>query len=275
MRILYLTDPHGSLDHYQSAFSAAREYRADLLLLGGDLCPDRFRPAEQAEWVRSTLAPLVAEFAGRGGCPIAGVTGNHDTAHTAADLARMAGFTLVNSTAAKFGRVRVAGLALTPPSPFPVVDNDRRDLRESPPPEFGRPTCFFSGGGPEWQSMGEAEYFNGLPSIEEELERLPMQEPRQTIFIAHGPPDGQRLDHLKGGIFCGSVAVRRYIERWQPAVSLHGHVHESPFMSGHCGQQIGRRLAINPGQTDDRPVWAFFDLNDVAGSWVHSLGLKL
>lgn len=275
MRILYLTDPHGSLDHYQAAFTAALERRADLLLLGGDLCPDRLNPAEQAGWVRTELAPLFAGFGASGGCPAAGVTGNHDTVHGAAALAEMAGFALVNSATAGFGKAAVSGLALTPPSPFPVVDFDRRDLRSSPSPDFGRQACYFSGGGPQWQTMGEAEYFNTFPSIEEELERLPIAAPSRTIFIAHGPPDGGLLDHLKGDIFCGSVAVRRYLERWQPAVSLHGHVHESPFMSGHCSQKIGSRLAINPGQTDDRPVWACFDLEDLAGTWSHSLGLKL
>jgi len=40
----------------------------------------------------------------------------------------------------------------------------------------------------------------------------------------------------------GSIAVRKSIEAWQPLVSLHGHVHESPGV-----QMIGRTLCLNPG----------------------------
>ncbi|MFA4926977.1 MAG: hypothetical protein WC558_00565 [Patulibacter sp.] len=40
----------------------------------------------------------------------------------------------------------------------------------------------------------------------------------------------------------GSTAVRELIETYQPLLSLHGHVHESPGAT-----KIGRTLAINPG----------------------------
>jgi len=40
----------------------------------------------------------------------------------------------------------------------------------------------------------------------------------------------------------GSTAVRHFIERVQPMLSLHGHIHESP---GYI--RIGRTLCINAG----------------------------
>jgi Icc-related predicted phosphoesterase len=40
----------------------------------------------------------------------------------------------------------------------------------------------------------------------------------------------------------GSTAVRELIERYQPMLALHGHVHESPG-----AVHIGRTLCINPG----------------------------
>ena len=42
----------------------------------------------------------------------------------------------------------------------------------------------------------------------------------------------------------GSTAVRAAIEEHQPALSLHGHIHES---RGNC--RIGRTLCINPGSS--------------------------
>jgi Icc-related predicted phosphoesterase len=40
----------------------------------------------------------------------------------------------------------------------------------------------------------------------------------------------------------GSTAVRDAIERYQPIVSLHGHVHESAGF-----RRLGRTMAVNPG----------------------------
>ena len=40
----------------------------------------------------------------------------------------------------------------------------------------------------------------------------------------------------------GSTAVRQAIEKYQPLLSLHGHIHESRGET-----KIGRTVAINPG----------------------------
>jgi Icc-related predicted phosphoesterase len=80
-----------------------------------------------------------------------------------------------------------------------------------------------------------------------------------TIFNLHDPPRGSGLDlALKltsdlrvesgGGQPLlepvGSTAVRAAVERVQPILSLHGHIHESK-----AAGRIGRTLLINPGST--------------------------
>jgi hypothetical protein len=40
----------------------------------------------------------------------------------------------------------------------------------------------------------------------------------------------------------GSKAVRRIIERHQPLIGLHGHIHESKG-----ARKVGRTLCVNPG----------------------------
>jgi Icc-related predicted phosphoesterase len=84
-----------------------------------------------------------------------------------------------------------------------------------------------------------------------------IQNPERTIAVLHVPPIGSGLDtcpdldkNLKmitsGGQVvmksAGSSAVKAFIEKVQPMLSLHGHIHESP---GHV--HIGRTLAINAG----------------------------
>ncbi len=84
-----------------------------------------------------------------------------------------------------------------------------------------------------------------------------LQAPERAIFNIHVPPYSTGLDiaplltdDLKpivvGGDIAtgpvGSKAVRAAIERYQPLVSLHGHIHESRAVN-----KIGRTTCINPG----------------------------
>ncbi|HZQ05097.1 MAG TPA: metallophosphoesterase [Anaerolineae bacterium] len=82
----------------------------------------------------------------------------------------------------------------------------------------------------------------------------------RCIFNFHDPPVDSTLDTcpmldwhtdppsqiVRGGQIvlygAGSVSVRDAIEKYQPLLSLHGHIHESPGAI-----RIGRTLCINPG----------------------------
>ena len=85
--------------------------------------------------------------------------------------------------------------------------------------------------------------------------RCPMARP--CILNLHCPPYASGLDDapeldatlkpvIRGGrpsiIPVGSHAVRDAIQRYQPSVGLHGHIHES-----RGAQKIGRTLCVNPG----------------------------
>lgn len=82
---------------------------------------------------------------------------------------------------------------------------------------------------------------------------------RPAIFNFHDPPHGSGLDmaprltadlrvETGGGqtllAAVGSRSVREAIERVQPILSLHGHIHES-----RAAARIGRTVTINPGST--------------------------
>jgi uncharacterized protein len=84
-----------------------------------------------------------------------------------------------------------------------------------------------------------------------------LDDPASAIFNLHVPPYDSTLDNaaeldenlsvvMLGSepkiIPVGSTAVRELIERYQPLLSLHGHVHESAG-----AKRIGRTLCINPG----------------------------
>ena len=81
--------------------------------------------------------------------------------------------------------------------------------------------------------------------------------PEKTIFSLHCPPYGTGLDDAPelteemdlrnaghSTIPAGSTAVREAIEELQPALSLHGHIHEA-----RGSTRLGRTLCINPGSS--------------------------
>src|SRR6266700_450367 len=93
--------------------------------------------------------------------------------------------------------------------------------------------------------------------VEQLLDQVNAQ--REIIFNLHCPPYRSKLDTapelrsdlsivMEGGqprlIPVGSHAVRTLIERVQPLLALHGHIHESRGMV-----HIGRTTCVNPGST--------------------------
>jgi uncharacterized protein len=111
--------------------------------------------------------------------------------------------------------------------------------------------------------------------ISEMLDAVPAGQ--RTVVNFHCPPYGSGLDVapeldetlkpvIRGGrpsfIPVGSKAVRETIERYQPVVGLHGHIHES-----RAAQKIGATLCLNPGSdyTADVLRGAVVDIADDGG----------
>jgi Icc-related predicted phosphoesterase len=82
-------------------------------------------------------------------------------------------------------------------------------------------------------------------------------DPERTIFSLHCPPYDTGLDEApqltaemdlkdagRSTVPVGSTAVRQVIEEHQPALSLHGHIHEA-----RGTKRLGRTLCINPGSS--------------------------
>jgi uncharacterized protein len=82
-------------------------------------------------------------------------------------------------------------------------------------------------------------------------------EPERTIYSLHCPPYATGLDDApqltkdmdlkdagRSTIPVGSTAVREAIEAHQPALSLHGHIHEARGTT-----RLGKTLCINPGSS--------------------------
>jgi Icc-related predicted phosphoesterase len=107
-----------------------------------------------------------------------------------------------------------------------------------------------------WNTYREEDEPQLAARIEKVVSQVTAPQER-TIFSFHCPPYGSgldeapkltedmRLEHAgRAPVPTGSTAVREAIERHQPTLSLHGHIHE-----GRGNARIGRTLCINPGSS--------------------------
>jgi hypothetical protein len=145
-----------------------------------------------------------------------------------------------------------------------VVRRSRRvELVEGRAVELGEGFTMISTG---WANITPWNTYRELP--EEDLARkLEAMTPLipdmgRGVFNFHCPPYGSNLDEApevdedlnvkeagRALIHVGSTAVRQAIDRHQPLLSLHGHIHEAKGVS-----RLGKTLSINPGSLYEQGV---------------------
>ncbi len=102
------------------------------------------------------------------------------------------------------------------------------------------------------REMSEEEIYS---TLKKEIEKI--SEPTRALFNFHAPPYGTNLDNaplltkdlkpvVKGGdivmTHVGSTSVRKLIEEYTPLMGIHGHIHES-----RAFDKIGKTIVLNPG----------------------------
>lgn len=278
MRMVYTSDLHGNRDHYSQVLHLAVEQEARAILLGGDLFPNCHEPARclmlQRDFVRTFFEPWLrrirTEFRA---LVVYALPGNEDWASAwdlLMDLAEARLFFPLHQRAWHIDDdMWLAGSSLVPMTPFVPKDWDRLEGIAPEPP--------FPLGGGLRSAYGllrpvTLADLQALPTIMDELAILAVQsEPAQTIYVMHSPPAATALDRLADGRLVGSRAVRAFIEQHQPPLTLHGHVHESPAVSGSYVDCIGRTLCVNPGQTPERLHAVVFETDDPSRTLWHTL----
>lgn len=270
-RLVYTADLHGNLELYRAAGEAALRLAADAVVFGGDLCPgtpsasSTHLPQAQPQFLLREVGPLVEAWKrAQPTLRVFAIPGNDDCQTILPALEQLEQKGLmenIHRKTAKLGDCVLAGLAYVPPTPFSIKDFERWDSVRGVwrQPQLARCVVSTPQG---FRAVEDFEaYLNSHPTIEEELDRLPIPEPELTIAVVHCPPYQTRCDVLFDGQHIGSVALRRWIERHQPRLTLHGHIHESPTISGAYFDRLGRTVVVNPGCDYQRPHLVFIDLD--------------
>ena len=285
-RIFYATDIHGSETCFLKFINAAKFYKTQLLIMGGDI-------------TGKMMVPIIKEISGSAKTTFMDRNWKINTNSEMEDLMkrirRSGGYPYVCSPE-EYKHLEYDSTYQGQVFRKVMVSETKRivDLAEERLNKIGV-KCYITPGnddefdiddvfeGREWvinpegrvvdinehNQMISTGYANMTPwkcprdIIEEELLKkieamaTLLEHPGSAIFNLHCPPYASQLDDapelddnltpvLVGGqlniIPVGSKAVREAIEKWQPLVALHGHIHESRGRS-----DIGKTACFNPG----------------------------
>lgn len=265
-KIIFTADLHGNIIQYRKLAEYSIKNSADCIIIGGDLAPKNF-PIDvyikaQREFLKNKLPELLhgvkKELAN---CKIFLMMGNDDCKVNLDVLQNSDIFQLIhNKRAALTKKFDIMGYAYVPITPFGIKDWEKFDLTKVPlnlqDKYMHRKTTNyrlygFKSTKSGWKDFQFSPEMEKLDSIQNDLSREIFQKnPDKTIYVIHTPPDRTDLDMTVNGNHVGSMAVRLFIEKTQPYVTLHGHIHETVDVSGEFKQKIGNTLCLSSGNTD-------------------------
>lgn len=269
----FATDLHGRLRRYEALLRLIREERPAAVLLGGDLLPHCYHPADiqlgggdfAEDYLLRSFECLRSELGEN--CPsVFLILGNDDPRSNEPTFqygSETGAWNYVHGRKSPFGGFDIYGYSCVPPTPFLLKDWERYDVsRYVDPgcvsPEEGRRTVKVDPGVVKWGTICQdlAELFKDDP-----LDR--------AVCVFHTPPydtvldratlDGKKYDQVALDVHTGSIAVRRFIEQRQPLLTLHGHVHESTRLTGGWKTAIGRTVCINAAHDGPELALVRFD----------------
>jgi Icc-related predicted phosphoesterase len=247
MKSIFVSDLHGREEHYEKLFQYIINKKPEAVFMGGDLLPNYHMvhlPEFINDYLKVSLTALKNEL--KEDYPnIIAILGNDDPAYTVPlfeGLNNIGLLKYLQNTIVTVSGYQTAGHPYVPPTPFMLKDWEKYDVsryvpRESVSPEEGIRT------------VDVPENIRKYSTIASDLNVLSREitDFKKSIFIFHSPPYETNLDKMIGRditgnkvlVSTGSIAIKRFIEKYQPLVTLHGHIHESSELSGSWQDTVG------------------------------------
>lgn len=271
---LFVSDLHGETARYRKLFEAIRREKPEAVFIGGDILPHGWGVPVSSDpahedfihefLVRNLLA--LRQALGKNYPRIFLIMGNDDARAeeaTVLEAARLGIWDYVHQRKVGFGPFTIYGYAYVPPTPFRLKDWEKYDVSRYIDPGAVSPE-------EGWRTHAVSEDEKKYGTISADLDRLTEnQDLTMAIFLFHAPPYQTRLDlsdqrnrkvdHVPLDNNLGSIAIRRFIERRQPLLTLHGHIHESARLSGSWRDQLGRTLCFSAAHDGPELALVRFD----------------
>ncbi len=257
----FVTDLHGSIERYEKLFREIRSRLPEIVFIGGDVLPNLAHYREAAghsyqnfinDYLIKKLVSLKADLK-KEYPTIFIIPGNddpriHEDDFIAGEQRKI--WTYFHNRTRHYEKFHLFGYACVPPTPFKLKDWERYDVSR-----YVDPGCISPEDGLHTVDVDENEL--RYSTIKKDLKNLVRNTKNfsNTVFLFHSPPystnldrvatDGKMIDHVPLDVHVGSIAIRRFIEKYQPLVTLHGHIHESARITGNWQDSIGRTLCFS------------------------------
>jgi len=272
LKCVFVTDLHGNKKRYNILFEVIKKEKPDGVFLGGDLLPGGFGINIDIEnFLQDFYLSKVLKLKKLGlKTRFFTILGNDDPRiyeKILIDAEKDSLIEYVNNRTVSFGNFFVTGYSYVPPTPFRLKDWEKYDVSQfvdinAISPELGFRTIDIS--------KDDIKY----GTIAEDLEKLSKNSPlEKTIFLFHSPPyksnldradlDGKIIDHAPVDVHVGSIAIKRFIEKKQPFVTLHGHVHESARLTGNWKERFGKTYSFNAAHEGPELALIRFQTDDL------------
>ncbi len=247
LKLIYTADLHGNEEFYKRLLKKAEDEQCGAVVIGGDLCPKGGDSAEervqnQREFIEKFMLPLFKKFKEKNKkTEIYLIMGNDDFRANFGTLEKAEKNKILKSIHKKTFKLNkkynIAGYSFVNPTPFRLKDWEKPDIENDKTSQ----QLFDE----EIRSM-EKEH----GTIQDDLIKLKnLSDPKKTIYVIHAPPFNTKLDIITTGAHVGSKSLREFIKEEQPLLTLHGHIHESPQMSGSWHDKIKNTACINVGSS--------------------------
>ncbi|MEJ2593948.1 MAG: metallophosphoesterase [bacterium] len=275
----FVSDLHGSKDRFEKLFDCIEKEKPDAVFIGGDVLPSglyAFTSAydEPEVFANDFLATRFTHLKKslKASFPfIFLIMGNDDGRVYEPlfySLEKQGFFYYMHERKRPFLDFDIYGYTTVPPTPFTLKDWEKYDVSR-----YVDPGCI----PPEEGAFTVDVNLRQLPyeTIQKDLEKLTEGEYLgQSIFLFHTPPyqtkldraglDGKFYEHVPLDVHVGSIAVKRFIEERQPAITLHGHIHESTSITGAWEDRIGETVCLNASHDGPELALIRFDPYDMS-----------
>lgn len=273
MKLCFAADLHGRSTLYKQLYDLITTELPGALILGGDQCPLAFGPTaevQQRTWLETIFRAFLEALAPI--CPVYWNSGNHDLAamfDTLAKFEHEGQLFLCDMKSHPIGEnVYLTGFPYGPISGWPLADWALLDEGQSL--QDWQDTVYATLHGHLTQAR-MSDTLAARPSLSRKMAELEVEDSSASILVCHYPPFGSGLDLNPFEHSVGSRALASYIAGHNYPLSLHGHVHEAPYLCGHWVRRGSETASVNPGQWGDKLHAIVFEWPNPAHTLRHTL----
>jgi len=278
-RVVFTADIHGNEIQYKLLIDYAIKNNIESVIIGGDIALKGFDRdvyiQQQRKFLEKKLVGFLKELKKKSPKTTTYIMMGNDDAGVNMDVLEKYDdelFRLIHNKRLRINEdYDIVGYSFVPITPFGIKDWEKYDLSDVPKElrkkynERKETGCRLQGFKSTKNGLKDFSFTENIEktdSIQKDLaQELFTKNPIKTVYVMHSPPNATHLDITYNSYHVGSFAIREFIEKYQPYLTLHGHIHETVAISGKFWTQIGRTYSLTPGNHNKGKELAILDFD--------------